>query len=291
VPAQQEVGRRWQRNEWTVAKEHTATAVVDAIVGVLGLRASRTVRERPTGDPVLVVCAEEEWHTLMARLVAEGLRAEGWPVHLLGGSVPAAHLGQAVREGPWAAAIVCCAVPMFLGGARRSIAAVREAGVPVLATGRGFGPDGDRARRLGADAWAADLSSGLLVLTAWEAQPPALPGAPTPPAEVAELAAAAAGLVDAACDELAGAWPPFTSLDATAIERTREDFAYLLRFLEAAVLTGDDRVLVDYVEWLGVVLSSRGVPPEVVPLTLRCLQRALPPGFRAAHDALLRATA
>ncbi|GGI05064.1 cobalamin B12-binding domain-containing protein [Egicoccus halophilus] len=287
VPAQQEVGARWQRNEWTIAKEHTATAVVDALVGVLGLRAAEQPWTRPNRDPVLVVCAEGEWHTLSARLVTEGLRAEGWPVRLLGGSVPASHLAHSAAEGTWTAAVVCCAVPMFLPGARRTTAVLRAAGIPVLVTGRGFGGDDRRAEAVGADGWAPDLATGLEVLGDWERVPPPLAGAPVPPDEVEELASVAGSVAEAAYAELAVAWPALGRLPSAARQRTREDFGYLLQFLEATVLTGDERILRDYVDWLATVLGSRGVPDDVVSITLASVQRALPTGLRHAHDALL----
>ncbi|MEX2627971.1 MAG: B12-binding domain-containing protein, partial [Ilumatobacteraceae bacterium] len=126
VPAQHEAGRRWQRGDWSISREHTVSSVIDTLVGVLGLRVSYDRATAP-GAPVLVVCAEGEWHTLVARVIAEGLRAEGVPVHLLGGSVPARDLAAEAEDAGCSAAIVCCAVPMHLPGAQRSVAALREA--------------------------------------------------------------------------------------------------------------------------------------------------------------------
>lgn len=91
----------------------------------------------------------------------------------------------------------------------------------------------------------------------------------------------------AATEQLAGRWPGMDRYDTAQLARTREDLGFLLRFLEAAVLTGDDRILTDYLAWLEEVLASRGLPATVVPATLQAVQAALPPGARRAHDLLL----
>jgi methanogenic corrinoid protein MtbC1 len=36
--SQAEVGRRWETNQWSVADEHAATAITDAVLGVLAWR-------------------------------------------------------------------------------------------------------------------------------------------------------------------------------------------------------------------------------------------------------------
>lgn len=287
VPAQEEVGVRWHRNEWSVAKEHTATAVVDALIGVLGLRASYEARGAARGAPVLVVCAEGEWHTLISRIVAEGLRAEDWPVIHLGGSVPADHLAGAAAEADWSAAVICCAVPTALPGARRSIAALHEAGIPVLATGRAFGSDERRALAVGADAWARDLDAGLAVLATWRETPPVPRQAPPLPDEVTVLLEGLDGIVARAYDDLAERWPPFATLRRQAKLRTREDFAFLVQFLAAAMVADDPRILTEYLAWLTELLEHRGVPASVVPLTLASVEVALPSDLDGAR-ALLR---
>lgn len=80
--AQIEVGRRWFNAEWTVAQEHAATAVSDAVLNHL-------VGQPPTGASsgrVAVVSAEGEWHVLPVRLLVRRLEDVGWPVWFPGGS-------------------------------------------------------------------------------------------------------------------------------------------------------------------------------------------------------------
>lgn len=40
APAQREVGRRWEHGVWSVADEHAATAITDAVLSVLAVDAA-----------------------------------------------------------------------------------------------------------------------------------------------------------------------------------------------------------------------------------------------------------
>src|SRR5918992_1647561 len=145
--AQAEVGRRWEANQWSVADEHAATAITDAVLGALAWR----VEAAEDQGHVVITCAEGEWHSLPARMAAEVLRLHGWQVTFLGASTPADHLRRFLAEVDAIGVVISCSVPIFLSGAQRSIQAAHAAEIPALVGGRGFGPDDLRARRLGAD--------------------------------------------------------------------------------------------------------------------------------------------
>ncbi|MDQ3989997.1 MAG: cobalamin-dependent protein [Actinomycetota bacterium] len=164
APAQREVGRRWEDGRWSIAQEHAATAITDTALGLLAMDAE----PHGSGRHAVVGCVEGEWHTLPTRMAAEVLRLRGWHVTFLGGSVPADDLARYVTAQRPDVVGLSCSMPVALKGAARSIAACRRAGVPVLAGGSGFGPEGRYAARLGASAWAGDpvvaahlLDSGL----------------------------------------------------------------------------------------------------------------------------------
>src|SRR5690606_8203008 len=70
APAQQQVGELWATDAWSVAQEHAATAVSEAVLGLLG---AQIPAPRDTTAPVVVSCVEQEWHALPALLVAEHL--------------------------------------------------------------------------------------------------------------------------------------------------------------------------------------------------------------------------
>lgn len=87
-PAQIEVGRRWQDNEWSVAEEHAASAVTEAALMV----AATSVAKPGSAGRVVLACATDEWHTLPLRMVSGVLAEAGFDCVFLGPSVPAEHL-------------------------------------------------------------------------------------------------------------------------------------------------------------------------------------------------------
>jgi methanogenic corrinoid protein MtbC1 len=122
-PAQAEVGRRWETNQWSVADEHAATAISDAILATLAWR----VDAPDDHGQVVVTCAEGEWHSLPARMAAEVLRLQGWPVTFLGAFTPADHLRRFLTEVRPTGVLISCSVPIYLVGAQRSIQAAQAA--------------------------------------------------------------------------------------------------------------------------------------------------------------------
>jgi methanogenic corrinoid protein MtbC1 len=263
--AQIEVGERWHRNQINVADEHAATAVSDAVVTVLTATASPPV----TGPEVVVVCAENEWHLLAARLTAEVLRADGCAVTFLGGSVPAVHLAGFLQGARPDVLAVSCSTPLALLGVLSCAQVAHDLGIPVIAGGRALGSDERRARVLGADLWAPDAATGAELLR------DPLPAANRiPTADVGgamEIALHREAMVDKAMADLAVRFPGFGRFDDAQRDRTREDFAYILRFAEAAVLTGDGRLFAEFVDWLDRLLAARGLPPSVLNLSLEIL--------------------
>jgi methanogenic corrinoid protein MtbC1 len=273
-PAQVEVGRQWEANQWSVADEHAATAISDAVLGALAWR----IEAAENQGHVIVTCAEGEWHSLPARMAAEVLRVHGWQVTFLGASTPADHLRRLLAEVGAVGVVISCSVPIFLGGALRSVQAAQAEGIPVLVGGRAFGPDELRAHRLGADGWAPDAAAAAHLLGEWRRRPPAVGKWPAGirDAEPLELEAARPELVEAAMSALFLRFPPLAAYSEAQLARTREDLGYILQFLEAAQLTDDPRIfLEEFLPWLTRVLTSRGLPAGVVTVGLEALEAVL----------------
>ena len=269
---QREVGRRWQDLDWSVADEHAATALADLALAAAALAF-------PMGEPTLgtlvVTCVEEEWHILPARMFAEQLRAYGWDVVFLGASVPADHLARYLARRPVVAVGVSCSVPVHLPGARRSIAAAHGVGVPVMAGGAGFGTTPARALAVGADGWATSVEHADRTARSWSGGAPAL-ARPSDDRDQLALASVRPVVVEEAMADLAVHWPEMAAYSPWQLKKAREDLDYIVRFVEAALLTGDDTVVVEFMDWLVPLLSARGVPPSAVRLGIRSLGRCLP---------------
>lgn len=268
-PAQVEVGRRWERNEWSVAQEHAATGASEAVLAALG---GRSGAERATSTPqgsLVAVCVEGEWHTLALRVITQLVGRSGWDVTFLGPSVPAAQLARYLHDVGPDGLLVSCSIALNLGGARRVIEATRETGTPVLAGGRGFGADERRALFLGADAWAGSAGDAVDVLSRWSRFTDAAPPLTHPGyREHLVIERTTSELVDRSMEVLVAEYPAMARYDDEQVLRTREDMGYLLGFASAALLVDDVELLREYVEWVGVVLGARGLPGSIVALSL-----------------------
>lgn len=243
APAQVEVGRRWESGERSVTWEHAATAITDVAL----LAAAARAEVPPSRGRVLVACAEQEWHSMPARMLAELLRGRGWDAVLIGASAPADALVGSIREQAAFALLVSCTMTAHLPGAWRSVQAGHRAGVPVLVGGAAF-PAGSRASRLGADASSVGARQADDLLEQWcRGRPAPAPDVVVDP-EHLRLQAVGPDLVHAA------------AVEAPAGHRAhvREDVAAVVALLAAAVLVHDGVVLRDGVQWQLRFRASRG---------------------------------
>ncbi len=258
APMQLRVGRLWQAGEWTAAQEHAATAVVDGVLGAVGLH---TPPATPNLGSVLVACVEGEYHAGPARMGVERLRASGWDVTFLGASLPAQDLQAfAARTDP-DVVVLSCTMPLFLPGAGRGIAAVADLGGRVVAAGAGFGDTSRRADRLGASGW---IGPG--------ADPSAVLRGPLRPAEATYVPDATALLLElhveeltAAClAELAVRLPAMSSLSRPQAIQVTTHVRHLLRHLGLAHDLAEPGLFDEHVRWLAELLGHRGVSTAVL---------------------------
>ncbi|MFV2088500.1 cobalamin B12-binding domain-containing protein [Micromonospora sp. LOL_021] len=272
APAQVQVGRWWQRNEWSVAQEHAATHISELMVAAVTTRAA----PRPHRGRVIVACLDGEWHALPPRLVAEVLRLRGWQVTFLGASVPAVHLMTYLHRHDPVAVALACALPMRLPQAHRTIQACQRADVPVLVGGRGFGSDGRWARAMGV-AWAPDARSAADLLADTDGDLPRTFGATSRLGgeEYAALVSRRAEIIDVALDDLRHREPSTAGYTTGQWDATIVDLGFLVDFLSAAVYVDDSTLFVEAVDWTTEVLGSRGVPVTGIRRTLSAFASAL----------------
>ncbi|MGK5446278.1 cobalamin B12-binding domain-containing protein [Streptomyces radiopugnans] len=275
APAQRRVGVRWAENRLTVAQEHAATAVSDRAVTAVAAHPAARVPARL--GRVTVACADGEWHTLPARLVAEVLRLRGWHVDFLGAHVSTRHLVSHLHStGPDAVAL-SCSLPVRLPVAHTAVTACRAAGVPVLAGGAGFGPGGRYARLLGADAWAGSARGAAERLAAGIAPPSALP--PTAEEALPHLADREHALVEEASrrlvDEVMAVLPERfpRSRECTGRQReyTVEDLHRVVEYLVAALYVDDPGLFEGFTVWTGRIMAARNLPVQALSAVLETM--------------------
>lgn len=269
APALVEVGTRWERHDWSVAEEHTATAVGDAVLAALALR-------QPMPEPrgrVAVACVDGDWHALAARIVAEILAARGWTVIFLGASCPIDGLQRQLLAVEADALLLSCSMPALLPAAARAVQAARAVEVPVLAGGRGFGADGLRARSLGTSGWAATPAAADALLELWRGNPPTdTPALVHASGELEDLEHRRDELVASAFDgllltRLAVGGEAHRSLIRDVLDLT-------VRTLAAALLLNDERILIDQMDWSRRVLIARDLPGDLLDDSLEALAAA-----------------
>lgn len=274
--AQRESGQRWLRNDWTVADEHVVSGVAQRTLDAV----ANTASARNTAGAVVVACAEGDWHSLPSQMFAEILRSHGYQVTFLGASTPAEHLARLLTRDRPDALIVSCNLPLFFGGVTRLADAAHGTGVPVIAGGRALTSE-SRAMRLGADAWASDLTGALGTLRDWADRPPAHPGSTSSDLLVRRLEIEGPALAEGALETMMDTHPHMRGFNAEQLDRTREDLESIVRFIAAARLVDDVTVLTDFLDWLTELLTARGVPVAALVAGIQ----ALAPGVDAIDAA------
>lgn len=281
--AQGQVGELWAANEWSVAREHAATAISERAVAAVAGR----IRVPPSRGRITVACVDGEWHALPVRILAEVLRLDGWRVDFLGANVPGRHLVTHLHQtGPDAVALSCM-LPTRLPRAHAATIACRSAGVPVIAGGRGFGADGRHAGSVGADAWAPDAEAAAQRLARQWPPPIGDPHGHTDLGgdEYTFVVRQRPELIGAGYARLAGLYPPMASYDQRQRDATAEDLGHLVDFLAAALYVQDAGIFTDFVTWTAAVLAARAVPAAALTVGLEVLAGQLH-DFPRAQDTL-----
>jgi len=255
--AQRRIGDLWASNDWSVAREHAATAVSEQVVRSLReeqARLSAASRVARRERPLLVVCAEREWHALPAMMLAASLEHAGHTVHYLGADVSTTALQGALLENAPRAVLVSASLSSSLVYVRRHVEAATSVAVPVVVGGSAFDRDGVRALRLGATAFAA---SGAELETT-------LAGLPTYVEPVGPLRDDAALEAYAIMAEL----PSFTAdtvarirtdatVDGAAVEAIADQVPHVFGSVAGALLTADPTIVAEITGWLDDVSRAR----------------------------------
>ena len=163
-PAQYEVGRRWERNEISVATEHVATAITQYVMAQLygHLEIPETVR----GNAV-VTGVEGELHQLGANMVADVLEAEGWNVRFLGTQLPHGDVLGAVEDHEPRLLGVSATVLFNLPAVGRLIEDARSrfgSELRIVVGGGAFRSNPEVWRELGADGFGRELRESVAMV-------------------------------------------------------------------------------------------------------------------------------
>ncbi len=270
--AQERVGALWASNEWTVDREHAATAIGETVVRRLGERITP-----PAGAPhVLVACVEREWHALPALVVTQVLRARGLHVEYLGAHTSRDLVVTRIVDSGPRAVLLSSSLSSSLTRVRQQVEAIRGTGTPVVVGGRAFDREGVRAHRLGATAHVLHPDELPTVL---DRLPRHVPPAPalTGPA-VAEARALHSTTEDISHDVVASVRAGTGSSPDGG--KDRDDWRVVLSTfvphvvdcLSGALLIDDATVVSEARTWLTDVLARRSAAPHAVAVLWEALR-------------------
>lgn len=250
MPTEQDVGRRWQAGDYLVSEEHAATATMETVVSLL----VGSFDQPSDGVHVVIAAAEGDYHSFPGRLANAHLLHLGYRTTYLGANVLASDLADFLLIEPPDAVVISCAMTNHLPGARAAISECHAVGVPVVVGGRGFGPDGMYAGRLGADRWVANPREIADVLGSWDPDPSDAEARAVAPDH------AYAAVTDKASSILAEALERFEAeLGAPPDGRLRDELSILLGSARASLLVGDDGVIAEAVGWQRETFAAHGL--------------------------------
>lgn len=133
--AQAEIGRLWQRNDISIAREHMATAISQLALAEVFRHESAPERN---GRKIVVACVAGEMHDFPARLVADELDLAGFDVRFLGANVPLdSLLAFIAREDP-DLLVLSTTMAFHADSLRATVAQVRRLvpGLPIAIGGQ-----------------------------------------------------------------------------------------------------------------------------------------------------------
>jgi methanogenic corrinoid protein MtbC1 len=251
MPAERELGHRWQQGDYLVSEEHAATATIETVISLLA-----GSFDQPDDAPTVVVAtAEGDDHSLPARAAAAHLLFLGYRTLFLGANVLAEDLAEYLESEDPDALVLSCAMGTHLPGARAVIAASHQAGVPVIAGGKGFGRDGRWANAIGADEWVGSLKEIAGTLETW-----------TPDTEDAETRARK---IDDDLQDLIDRWPalvadarkriPEGKVPPAKNPRALAELGLALDATIASVLVDDTGVAEEMLGWQKSTLPVHGL--------------------------------
>jgi methanogenic corrinoid protein MtbC1 len=170
-PALYGIGRKWQNNEVSIAQEHLATAISQALMtgGLL-----RSEIPPANGSKVVLACVEGNHHAVGLQMVADAFQLAGWGVQYLGGNVPTRALLQHVTAFKPNLLGLSVSFAQQLRVVREVMLSLTEAlgaeRPPVIIGGLAINQFRRIADTLGADGWSPDAHSALVSGSALAAQ-------------------------------------------------------------------------------------------------------------------------
>jgi methanogenic corrinoid protein MtbC1 len=94
-----EVGRLWEFNRISVAKEHLVTAITEGLLNLVYPRLfDRAAPDSSNVRKVVISCAANEFHQIGGKMVADMFELNGWDSQFLGANTPVDHMLAHIQD-------------------------------------------------------------------------------------------------------------------------------------------------------------------------------------------------
>lgn len=84
-----DVGKLWEDNKISVATEHLASAIVEALLNEFY---SQIILNKKNNKKIIVACVENEFHQIGIKMISDIFEMNGWNAHFLGANTPTKEL-------------------------------------------------------------------------------------------------------------------------------------------------------------------------------------------------------
>ncbi len=90
-----EIGVLWENNKISVATEHLASSIVEAILNELY---TKIISAKKINKKVIVACIENEFHQIGIKMISDVFEMNGWNTYFLGANTPIQDLISYVKK-------------------------------------------------------------------------------------------------------------------------------------------------------------------------------------------------
>lgn len=160
--SQVEVGRLWQTNQISVAKEHYCTAATQFIMSLLYPQIFATEKH---GRSLVATCVAGNLHELGVRMVTDFFEMEGWHTYFLGANTPHESVIATVKERKASVLAISATLNTHIEPVRSLVQLARSCrdcqNLKILVGGAPFNLAPDLWKSVGADGTASNAQQAI----------------------------------------------------------------------------------------------------------------------------------
>lgn len=161
-PVQYEIGRLWQHNIISVAKEHYATAATQMIMSRLY---PYIFTNEKKGKKLLSTCVSGDLHEIGIRMVSDFFEMEGWDTYFLGSNTPKKDLIKAAVEYKPDVIAISATLTLNIENVKSIIEEIRNnstlSDTKIIVGGYPFNSNPGLWKEIGADAYSKDAENAI----------------------------------------------------------------------------------------------------------------------------------